>query len=197
MRAKAATRKKAVRKPDPILGATRERLERAREAGQQAIRDDARLQRIVDPFDMLRANRALAPQDARLNAIRWLVGEALRHLHQRAQLDQLRAVAPDRIGATAFGPRSGLPAAESALRARDLMHRAAGQAGAAAWPIVTRIVIEGGAVKDCRPMIAEVTTEWRADAIIMDRLRCALDALGGLVGVTGGGASHRAAQGGG
>ena len=32
------------------------------------------------------------------------VGESLRRTHQRARLDQLRAVAPDRFGSTGFGP---------------------------------------------------------------------------------------------
>jgi hypothetical protein len=39
-------------------------------------------------------------------------------------------------------------------------------------------------VRDCRAEIVEVTTTWRADAIVADRLRVALDVLGPLVGVT-------------
>ena len=46
----------------------------------------------VDPFDVMRSTRALAPHDPRLNDVRWLIGEALRRLHQRAELDALRAV---------------------------------------------------------------------------------------------------------
>jgi hypothetical protein len=116
------------------LDATPERLARANEAGQTPIRDaDPRnesrnesggVRRILDPFDTMRANRLLAPHDQKLNDIRWLTGEALRRTHHRARLDGLRAVAPDRIGATGFGPRPGLPQAEAALHARDKMRRA-------------------------------------------------------------------------
>jgi hypothetical protein len=62
----------------------------------------------------MRSTRALAPHDPRLNDLRWLIGEALRRLHRRADLDALRAVPLDRVGAAAHGPRSGLPASEIA-----------------------------------------------------------------------------------
>ena len=91
----------------------------------------------------MRANRVLAPHDPKLNDIRWLVGESLRRTHQRARLDQLRAVAPDRFGSTGFGPRPGLPQSETALFARDKLREAEDRVGPHAWPIVTRIVIEG------------------------------------------------------
>jgi hypothetical protein len=168
------------------LDATPERLERAAESGQLAVRGANRQRRIDDPFDVMRIHRALAPHDSRLNDLRWLIGEALRGLHQRAQLDSLRAVAPERIGSGGFGPRSGLPSAEAALHARDKLHAAQKRVGPAAWPIVQRIVIEGGGVRECRASIAEVSTPWRADAIVTDRLRVALDAIGVIVGVAGG-----------
>jgi hypothetical protein len=170
--------------PDARLDATPERLARAREAGQMTERGADRLRRISDPFDVMRIHRALAPHDASLNNLRWLIGEALRRLHQRASLDSLRAVAPERIGGGGFGPRSGLPMSEAALHARDKLREGERRVGPAAWPIVRRIVIEGGGVRDCRAGIPEVTTPWRADAIVTDRLRVALDALGELVGVT-------------
>lgn len=179
-------RKTALRSRTPLVDATPERLARAAESGQSAERGLDRLRRIVDPFDVMRVHRALAPHDLKLNDLRWLIGEALRRLHQRACLDSLRAVAPERIGGGGFGPRSGLPATEIALHARDKLREAQRLAGPAAWPIVQRIVIEGGGVRDCRARIAEVTTTWRADAIVTDRLRVALDALGAVVGVTAG-----------
>jgi hypothetical protein len=166
------------------LDATPERLARAAESGQSAELGLDRLRKIGDPFDVMRVHRVLAPHDSKLNDLRWLIGEALRRLHQRARLDSLRAVAPERIGGGGFGPRSGLPLTEIALHARDKMRDAEKLAGCAAWPIVQRIVIEGGGVRDCRARIVEVTTTWRADAIVADRLRVALDALGPLVGVT-------------
>ena len=183
--------KRGVRRPqklaDPAeerLDATPERLARAREAGQTPTRDSDRLRRILDPFDTMRANRLLAPHDSKLNDIRWLIGESLRRTRHRAQLDALRAVAPDRIGATGFGPRPGLPQAEAALHARDKLRRAEDRAGPAAWPIVTRIVIEGAGVRDCRGFVPELATPWRADAVVTDRLRVALDSLGDLMGIT-------------
>lgn len=168
------------------LDATPERLARAAESGQSAELGVDRLRRIGDPFDVMRIHRALAPHDSKLNDLRWLIGEALRRLHQRACLDSLRAIAPERVGGGGFGPRSGLPATEIALHARDKLREAERRVGSAAWPIVQRIVIEGGGVRDCRGHIAEVTTTWRADAIVADRLRVALDELGALVGVAAG-----------
>jgi hypothetical protein len=49
---------------------------------------------------------------------------------------------------------------------------------------VTRIVIEGAGVRECRGFIPELATPWRADAVVSDRLRVALDTIGGLMGVT-------------
>ncbi len=183
--------KRGARKPQDLAGAAQERLDatperlaRAREAGQTPTRDSDRLRRILDPFDTMRANRVLAPHDSKLNDIRWLIGESLRRTHQRAQLDALRAIAPDRLGATGFGPRPGLPQSEAALHARDKLRKAEDRAGAAAWPIVTRIVIEGAGVRECRGFVPELATPWRADAVVTDRLRVALDALGDLLGIT-------------
>ena len=119
----------------------------------------------------MRANRLLAPHDPKLNDIRWLVGESLRRTHQRARLDQLRAVAPDRLGSTGFGPRPGLPQSDVALHARDKLRDAEDRVGPHAWPIVTRIVIEGAGVRDCRGFVPELATPWRADAVVSDRLR--------------------------
>jgi len=168
------------------LDATPERIKRAVEAGHEPSRGPDRVRRIIDAFDLMRATRALAPTDSRLNDVRWLVGDALRSLHHRARLDALRAVAPERMGATGFGPRPGLPQAEAALFARDKLRAAEERVGPAAWPILLRIVVEGGTVRDCRCLVPEVVTPWRADAIIADRLRVALDLLGGLLGVTAG-----------
>ena len=128
----------------------------------------------------------LAPTDPKLNDIRWLVGESLRRTHHRARLDQLRAVAPDRMGSTGFGPRHGLPQADVALQARDRLREAEDRVGPHAWPIVTRIVIEGAGVRDCRGFVPELATPWRADAVVSDRLRVALDMLGGPDGGHGG-----------
>jgi hypothetical protein len=169
------------------LDATPERLARAKEAGQAPTRDKERVRRILDPFDTMRANRVLAPHDPKLNDIRWLIGESLRRTHQRARLDALRAVSLDRIGSTGFGPRPGLPQSEAALHARDKMRKVQDRIGPAAWPIVTRIVIEGAGVRECRGFVPELVTPWRADAVISDRLRVGLDLIGALMGVTRGG----------
>ncbi|MGD1035748.1 MAG: hypothetical protein ABR878_00835 [Roseiarcus sp.] len=188
MTGKAAARRAKARgeSGQERLDATPERLAHARESGQRSERGADRLRRLVDPFDVMRSTRALAPHDAKLNDIRWLIGEALRRLHRRAQLDSLRAVVPDVVGRTAPGPRAGLPASEIALHARDKLRAAAERAGEAAWPIVARIVIEGARLSDCRACVPEIVTPWRADAILADRLRVALDRLGDLLGVTAG-----------
>ena len=166
------------------LDATPERLARAKEAGETPTLDADRRRRMLDPFDTMRANRVLAPNDPKLNDIRWLVGESLRRTHHRARLVQLRAVPIDRMGSTGFGPRHGLPQADVALQARDRLRDAEDRVGPHAWPIVTRIVIEGAGVRDCRGFVPELATPWRADAVVSDRLRVALDMIGGLMGVT-------------
>ena len=176
------------RKPKAVAEApandlTPERATRAEEAGQIVETSRSRLKRMLDPFDVMRSTRALAPHDPKLNDIRWLVGEALRRVHNRARLDGLRAVPLDRIGSSQPGPRSGLPASELALHARDKLHAAEDKVGPAAWPIVTRIIIEGAGVRECRGFVPEIVTPWRADAVVTDRLRVALDSIGDLMGV--------------
>jgi hypothetical protein len=177
-------RRKVAAEAAERLQPTPERLARAVDRGQDIVEMSARQIRIDDPFDVMRAHRALAPHDPRLNDLRWLIGEALRRLHHCAALDALRAVATDRVGAVAPGPRSGLPLTEVALNARDKLRAAEALAGAAAWPVLRRIVIEGAPLRHCRNLIVEVSTPWRADAILADRLRCGLDALGHHLGVT-------------
>jgi len=179
----AKTRSKKQPAATDRLDATPERLKRAREAGQASEMTPERARRLSDPFDLMRATRALAPNDLKLNDIRWLIGDSLRSLYDRARMDALRAMPPERLGSTGFGPRPGLPAAESALIARDKLHDAERRVGPAAWPILKRIVIEGGGVRDCRAYVPDVVTPWRADAVVTDRLRVALDVLGELVGV--------------
>jgi len=186
MSAKAKPRRaKPRREPAPErLEATPERLARAAEMGQSVERGPDRLRRLVDPFDVMRATRALAPHDLRLNDARWLVGEALRRVHRRAQCDALRAVVPEVVGASPPGPRSGLPLSEIALQARDKLRACEERVGPAAWPILMRVVVEGARLADCRVFAPEIATPWRADAVIVDRLRVALDRLGDLLGVT-------------
>ena len=101
-------------------------------------------------------------------------------------LDNLRAVSTESFISSGFGPRPGLPASEAALHARDKIRAASDRVGPAAWPILTRVILEGACVRDCRGFVPEIVTPWRADAVVTDRLRVALDALGGLLGVTGG-----------
>ncbi|MGD0185291.1 MAG: hypothetical protein ABSC25_08570 [Roseiarcus sp.] len=59
-----ARRSKAKGQPDrERLDATPERLARAAEAGQGSERGADRLRRMLDPFDVMRSTRALAPHD--------------------------------------------------------------------------------------------------------------------------------------
>ena len=44
---------------------------------------------------------------------------------------------------------------------------------------MTQIVIEGAGVRECRGFVPELATPWRADAVVSDRLRVALDMIGG------------------
>ncbi|HXW20831.1 MAG TPA: hypothetical protein VEK35_10045 [Roseiarcus sp.] len=183
-RRRATAAKKTVgATPVERLEATPERILRAAERGEGIACGPESRRRVEEPFDVMRANRALAPHDRKLNDLRWLIGEALRRLHHRAALDNLRAVSTERLGAGVVGPRSGLPLSEAALHARDKLRRAEQLVGPAAWPVLRRIVIEGARLRDCRHLIVEVATAWRADAILADRLRCGLDSLGVHLGV--------------
>ena len=88
-----------------------------------------RLRRILDPFDVMRSTRALAPHDPKLNDIRWLIGEALRRrLSARPARQSARRRSRRRSASAGFGPRAGLPSSEIALHARDKL-RAARRAG--------------------------------------------------------------------
>jgi hypothetical protein len=184
MSAKPRKSKKVAAPEDERLDATPERLTRAAEAGAASEKMPGRVRRLLDPFDVMRATRALAPHDPKLNDVRWLIGEALRRLHQRAQIDSLRAMSMERVH-SGFGPASGLPASEMALHARDKIRACEDKVGRAAWPVLNRIVVEGAGVRECRGFVPEIVTPWRADAVVTDRLRVGLDALGGLLGVTG------------
>lgn len=123
----------------------------------------SRLPRILDPFDVMHSTRALSPSDPKLNDIRWLTGEALRRVHQMAISQRMPEIV------------------DSACAQMRHIERAVSPA---AWPIVRRIVLEGASVRDCRSFVPEVVTPWRADAVVTDRLRVALDQLGSLLGVT-------------
>jgi hypothetical protein len=180
------TAKKSTPKSEERLDATPERLERAEEAGQKSETTAERARRLLDPFDVMRTTRALAPHDPKLNDTRWLIGESLRRIYDRARLDNLRAISTESFGSGGYGPRQGLPASEVALHARDKLRAAEDRVGPAAWPILQRIIIEGAGVRDCRRYVPEVVTPWRADAVVTDRLRVALDQIGTLTGVTAG-----------
>ena len=73
--------------------------------------------------------------------------------------------------------------AEVALHARD-KRTAEERAGPAAWPILTRIVIESAGARERRSFVPELAAPWRADAVVTDRPRVGLDLLGGLPGLT-------------
>jgi hypothetical protein len=178
--------KKSAKAPAERLDATPERLERAEEAGQKSETTTERARRLLDPFDVMRTTRALAPHDPKLNDLRWLIGESLRRIYDRARMHNLRAVSTESFGGSGYGPRQGLPASEVALHARDKLRACEDRVGPAAWPILQRILIEGAGVRDCRRYVPEVVTPWRADAVVTDRLRVALDQIGTLTGVTGG-----------
>lgn len=122
-----------------------------------------------DEFDAMRTLRTLAPHDRELNDRRWLIGEALRRLHRRANSDTLR---------------SDAQAIETVLRYHDELRAAEISVGRAAWPVLKCVVIEGGQPRECRDLVPEASAPARADLIIIDRLRVALDRLGPLLGVT-------------
>ena len=191
MTGKAATRRAKARAQGESdrLDATPERLARAAEAGQRSERGADKLRRLVDPFDVMRSTRALAPHDPRLNDLRWLIGEALA---PPAPPRRPRRVAR---GAARSSRRRG--SARAALRPageRDRAARArqAARRGGARRP---RRLADPDArrhrgrvgLRDCRRLVPEIVTPWRADAVLADRLRVGLDRLGEVVGRDGGG----------
>jgi len=139
---------------------------------------------LLTPFDVMRTTRSLAPSNPKLNDRRWATGEALRRVHERTLLT-LRSPQAGAPRSSGFGPRDGLPATEIALHAHERLRQCEGIAGVAAWPILFRIVIEGGDVRACRGFVPDVVTPWRVDAIVTDRLRVALDRIGPTLGLRG------------
>ena len=134
---------------DERLDATPERIARAEEAGRRPRRRPDAPAGCSTPSTSC-ARRGPWPRTIPAQRVRWLIGEALRRVYSRAGLDALRAVAPDKLGQTGFGPRSGLPVSEIALHARDKLRAAQERAGPAAWPVINRIILEGGGVRECR-----------------------------------------------
>ena len=126
--------------------------------------------RTLDLFDMMRSSRVLAPHNPKLNDIRWLTGQSLRRSYERAELNAKN--------------EKGIPASERVLYARAKIDSCERVCGRHAWPIVVAVVIDGKPIRDCRKHVLEVVTPWRCDAIITDRLRVALDAIGPILGVT-------------
>lgn len=119
--------------------------------------------RPLSPFDILRTTRALAPHDPNLNDTRWLIGEALQRIYGRAVHMPVESA--------------------SFLNARSKLREAEDRVGPAMWPVLFRVVIEDRLIRECRQFVPEAVTPWRADAVVMDRLRVGLDMLGKLTGV--------------
>lgn len=136
--------------------------------------------RALAPFDVLRATRSLAPADVRLNDLRWLTGQGLRRLSDIAAAEPMRSPSMDRVRGGA-GSEANL--AQAAIAARARLRLCECEVGAASWPIVRRVVLEDGSVRDCRPLVPDIITPWRVDAVITDRLRVALDRLYPLLSV--------------
>ena len=107
------------------------------------------------PFDVMRRTCALAPHDPELNDLRGLVGETLRR----------RVLAAD-------------------VAASETIRACSDRAGPAVWPVVWRVVIEDAPLRDCRVFTPEIVTPWRADAVLMDRLRVGLDSIAPLLGLS-------------
>jgi hypothetical protein len=79
-----------------------------------------------------------------------------------------------------------------AIEAEDVVRSCIGEVGPAAWPIVRRIVIEGDGLASSRTFVSTGREPiWDAsladtlDAIILDRLRVALDRIGEVLEVQG------------
>jgi hypothetical protein len=129
----------------------------------------------LDAFELMRATNALAPLDRNLNVTRWLIGESLRRYGYRAGM---KVSAPWRFAT------SGDIDSKIVDHAREKMCAAEAKVGPAAWPILTRVLIDGKGVRECRDLVPESTSNWIIDAVVMDRLRNALDAIGPILGFT-------------
>ena len=167
------------------LDATPERLDRARDAGQTPTRDKDRVRRILDPFDTMRANRA---------------ARAARPEAQRHPLADRRIAAPHPSARPARRPARGRARPDRLDRLRAAPRPAAGRGGAACPRQAAQGARTGSApppgrssrgsssrARGCANAAASSPnsiTPWRADAVISDRLRVALDSLGDLLGVT-------------
>ena len=116
---------------------------------------------INDALDVLRARGMLAPDDYKLNGLRGQTGDKFRRLHAQSRID-------------------ALPNAVTTSNAMLNLAMCEDRVGPHIWPVMIRILIEGASVRDCRQLVFDVETPWRADAVVLDRLRIGLDMLSQL-----------------
>jgi hypothetical protein len=136
-----------------------------RNDGNRPMKHEPRIEAYEPAISRLRACRMLAPRDGRTNDVRWLIAEALRRLHDRIQGERMPEVL---------------------TQVQRYKMASAQRLAGAAWPILRAIVLHDRDVHQCREMIEDETRPHCADAVILDRLRNGLDAIGPLLGVTSG-----------
>jgi hypothetical protein len=114
------------------------------------------------PFDRLHEIGDLGAGDTKANWRRWQAGDALRRLH-----------------ATGWQGTPGELATDKAADARTMIDQIEQAVDPFHWPVLIRVLIEGSDVLECRGGLPRV----HAYAILLDRLRCALDRVAPIVGV--------------
>jgi hypothetical protein len=155
---------------------TEERLARAMRSGGALV--DARgVRRLADPFDLLRGRQALDRENAVRNDLLWEAGARFRRHWHLSRLDGLKAFDFSRESVDGTSGALTMTPTEAALRHRDVHRRAAGAVGMRLLPYLSGLVIEGKTVAALRGLVSETGHERTAEALVIERLREALDRL--------------------
>ncbi|WP_131194724.1 hypothetical protein [Lichenihabitans psoromatis] len=156
--------------------ATPERLSRAMGRGDVPV-DSRGVRLIADPFDVLRNRQCLDRVDQTRNGVLWLAGDRFRRHWHLGRLDALTAFDFSRETVDGTGGAGASTPTEAALRHRDAYRAACEIVGARLLPVLIGFVIEGKCAADLRPLVTDTSHDRTAEALVIERLREALDRL--------------------
>jgi hypothetical protein len=162
--------------------ATKERLIRAARGGGVSV-DAQGVRRLADSFDVLRSKQALDREDPIRNDLLWEAGTRFRRHWHLGALDRLKAFDFSRESVDGTGGAPTMTPTEAALRHRDAHRRAAEAVGARLLPYLSGLVIEGKTAAALRVLVSDTGHDRTAEALVIERLREALDRLCGHWGM--------------
>ncbi len=154
---------------------TPERLAKAAAVG--AVKAEAGVRRLADPFDKMRSKQALDRDDKRRNDALWEAGDRFRHHWHRSRLDGLAAFDFSRESVDGSRRPDAATPTEAALRHREAHRRAVAAVGPRLLPFLNGVVIEGRPAAALLALVTDTRHARTAEAIVIERLREALHRL--------------------